>query len=267
MKYMNVRTAAKKWGVTERRITMLCRSGRVSDAIKEGNSWLLPINAVKPKDGRTSDAAMQKQMAKLRPLPIGVSDFKEAVSDFYYVDKTLMIKDFLDSRAKVTLFTRPRRFGKTLNMDMLRVFFERTDEDTSIYFQDKKIWACGEEYRNHQGKYPVIFLSFKDVKYATWELALDSIAQLLRGEYLHHAKILDSPSLNKYQKQDFEKIVSGSCNEVDLAFSLSKLSQMLDDYYGIAPIIIIDEYDTPIQNGFMNGYYNQVVSFMRNLFS
>lgn len=267
MEYMNVKTAAQVWGISERRITMLCRNGRIGDARKEGNSWLIPINAVKPADGRTSDAAMQEQTVKLRPLPIGVSDFKEAVTDFYYVDKTLLIKEFLDTRAKVTLFTRPRRFGKTLNMDMLRVFFEKTSEDTSVFFCDKKIWACGKDYRKHQGRYPVIFLSFKDVKYETWELAVNSIAQLLRNEYLRHLEILDSAVINKYEKQDFEKIVSGSPNEVDLAFSLSRLSQMLDKYYGTAPIIIIDEYDTPIQNGFMQGYYEQIISFMRNLFS
>ena len=267
MEYMNVKTAAQAWGISERRITMLCRNGRIAGAMKEGKSWLLPVNAVKPEDGRTSDAAIQEQTVKLRPLPIGVSDFREAVSDFYYVDKTLLIKDFLDTRAKVTLFTRPRRFGKTLNMDMLRVFFEKTDKDTSVYFRDKKIWGCGKDYRKHQGKYPVIFLTFKDVKYDTWELALNSIAQLLRNEYLRHSEILDGSAINKYEKQDFEKIASGSPNEVDLAFSLGKLSQMLDSYYGTAPVIIIDEYDTPIQNGFMKGYYNQIVSFMRNLFS
>lgn len=267
MEYMNVKTAAQAWGISERRITMLCRNGRIAGAMKEGKSWLLPVNAVKPEDGRTSDAAIQEQTVKLRPLPIGVSDFKEAVSEFYYVDKTLLIKDFLDTRAKVTLFTRPRRFGKTLNMDMLRVFFEKTDEDTSVYFRDKKIWGCGKDYRKHQGKYPVIFLTFKDVKYETWELALNSIAQLLRNEYLRHTEILDGSAINKYEKQDFEKIASGSPNEVDLAFSLGKLSQMLDSYYGTAPVIIIDEYDTPIQNGFMKGYYDQIVSFMRNLFS
>lgn len=125
MEYMNVKTAAQAWGISERRITMLCRNGRIAGAMKEGKSWLLPVNAVKPEDGRTSDAAIQEQTVKLRPLPIGVSDFREAVSDFYYVDKTLLIKDFLDTRAKVTLFTRPRRFGKTLNMDMLRVFLKR----------------------------------------------------------------------------------------------------------------------------------------------
>ena len=107
-----------------------------------------------------------------RPLPIGISDYRKASSEYYYVDKTLMIRDFLDERPQVSLFTRPRRFGKTLNMDMLRVFFEKTEEDTSVYFRDKKIWACGEMYRKYQGKYPVIFLTFKDVKFETWEETL-----------------------------------------------------------------------------------------------
>ena len=100
----------------------------------------------------------------LKSLPIGISDYKTAVEEYYYVDKTLMIRDFLDTRIKVSLFTRPRRFGKTLNMDMLRVFFEKSEEDTSAYFKDKLICKCGEQYTAYQGRYPVIFLTFKDVK-------------------------------------------------------------------------------------------------------
>ena len=106
-----------------------------------------------------------------------------AQSEYYYVDKTLLIKDFLDQKPLVSLFTRPRRFGKTLNMDMLRVFFERTDTDTSRYFTDKAIWKCEEEYRSHQGKYPVIFLTFKDVKFDTWEATIEKIRALLQEEY------------------------------------------------------------------------------------
>ena len=91
------------------------------------------------------------------PLPVGCSDFRRVCTQYCYVDKTLLIKDILDENIMVSLFTRPRRFGKTLNMDMLRVFFENTENDTSVYFMDKKIWKCGEKYRKHQGKYPVIF--------------------------------------------------------------------------------------------------------------
>ena len=100
-------------------------------------------------------------------MPVGISDYVRAQLEYYYVDKTLLIKEFLDRKPLVSLFTRPRRFGKTLNMDMLRVFFEISEEDTSKYFADKAIWKCGEQYRFHQGKYPVVFLTFKDVKFGT----------------------------------------------------------------------------------------------------
>lgn len=106
-----------------------------------------------------------------------------AQSEYYYVDKTMLIKEFLDRKPLVSLFARPRRFGKTLNMDMLRVFFEISEEDTSKYFVDKEIWKCGEEYRAHQGRYPVVFLTFKDVKFDSWEAILDKIRGLLQEEY------------------------------------------------------------------------------------
>ena len=123
-------------------------------------------------------------MTEKLPLPVGVSDYRLASEEYYYVDKTLMLKTFLDERPMVSLFTRPRRFGKTLNMDMLRTYFEKTDEDTSVYFKDKKIWECGERYRSYQGKYPVIFLTFKDVKFQTWKETIENIRHILQVVYL-----------------------------------------------------------------------------------
>ena len=123
MNYIDVKAAASKWGLSERRITALCRDGRIENARKENGVWLIPTEAAKPFDGRSNKtAAAMKNTPKL-PLPIGISDFKQLIAGYYYVDKTLMIKEFLDSRPKVTLFTRPRRFGKTLTMDMLKTFF------------------------------------------------------------------------------------------------------------------------------------------------
>lgn len=152
MSYMDVKTAADRWELTERRITTLCRDGRIAGAKKEAGLWLIPDDAEKPVDGRRNKfTRAMKATAKL-PLPIGVSDFKELVSGYYYVDKTLMLKEFIDFKPKVSLFTRPRRFGKTLAMDMLKTFFEVSDTDTSRYFKNKKIWSCGEEYRREQGK-------------------------------------------------------------------------------------------------------------------
>lgn len=104
-----------------------------------------------------------------------------------------MIRDFLDAIPKVSLFTRPLRFGKTLNMDKLRVFFEKTDEDTTVYFRNKMIWSCGERYRKHQGQYPVVFLSFKDVKFETWKETIENIAYILSNEYDRHKELAESP--------------------------------------------------------------------------
>ena len=112
-----------------------------------------------------------------------------------------MIKDFIDERPMVTLFTRPRRFGKTLNMDMLRTYFEKSDKDTSVYFQDKKIWACGQKYRDYQGKYPVIFLTFKDVKFDTWEETFAAIRDIFAKETRRHKELLTSEKCDEYWPQ------------------------------------------------------------------
>lgn len=115
-------------------------------------------------------------MSRKLPLPVGTTNYKKICEDSYYVDKTLLIKEILDEKVNVALFTRPRRFGKTLNMDMLRTFFEKTAEDTGRYFQDKKIWQQGEKYTSHQGQYPVIFLSLKDIKARKWQYAFDIVS-------------------------------------------------------------------------------------------
>jgi hypothetical protein len=190
-----------------------------------------------------------------------------AQSEYYYVDKTLLIKELLDRKAYVSLFTRPRRFGKTLNMDMLRVFFEISEEDTSRYFTDKAIWKSGAEYREHQGKYPVIFLSFKDVKFDSWEATFVKISELLQEEFGRHSELKDSGRLKDYEIDFFRKVLNGQASEVELSASLEKLSKMLKEHHSIAPIIIIDEYDTPIQEGYAKEFYDEIIGFMRNFFS
>ena len=273
--YMTTKEASEKWNITERRINVLCKEGRISGAYKEDKRWVIPINAVKPADKRLKGEpgisvpkkeAVVKSSKKL-PLPIGISDYRKASDEYYYVDKTLLIRDFIDERPLVSLFTRPRRFGKTLNMDMLRVFFERSEEDTSIYFRDKKIWACGKEYQKYQGKYPVIFVTFKDVKCEDWENAYDLIYKILRNEVERHSELLTSDKISPYEKQYIINILKGEANENDVALVFLNLSRMLHVHYEIAPIIIIDEYDTPIQQGHIRGYYDKVIDFMRTLFS
>ncbi len=265
-KTMSVKDAAKLWNISERRVSTLCNSGKIIGAKKQGRAWLIPIDAEKPADKRIKSGAYKKQnkQAKL-PLPIGVSDYKELVTKYYNVDKTLMIKDFLDSIPKVSLFTRPRRFGKTLNMDMLRVFFEKSDEDTSVYFKDKKIWDCGQKYRDYQGQYPVIFISFKDVKKESWESTLDRIAEIITVEYKRHSELAESDKIQ--DKGYYNNIVSEIADKNVFESSLYMLSKMLHEHHGTAPIIIIDEYDIPIQQGYTKGYYDQIILFMRNLFS
>ncbi len=211
--------------------------------------------------------AARKTIKGKKPLPIGISDYVRAQSEYYYVDKTLLIKEFLDQKPLVSLFTRPRRFGKTLNMDMLRVFFELSDEDTSIYFKDKAIWKCGEEYTKHQGKYPVIFLTFKDVKFHSWESTLDKIRGLLQAEFGRHLLLQESEKIAEYEKEYFKRIIDGSATEVDLTSALEHLSKMLSEHYGKAPVIIIDEYDIPIQEGYAKDFYGEIIGFMRNFFS
>ena len=199
IKMISVKEAARQWNITERRVAELCRSGRIEGTVRQGRSWQIPADASKPADKRIRSGSYRKnQRSSCLPLPIGVSDFRLAQAEYYYVDKTMLIKDFIDERPMVTLFTRPRRFGKTLNMDMLRTFFEKTEQDTSVYFQDKKIWACGQKYRSYQGKYPVIFLTFKDVKFNTWEETFSAVRDIFAKETQRHEELRTSDRCDEY---------------------------------------------------------------------
>ena len=265
---MTIKEAAAAWGITVRRVNELCKAGRIDGAYKDGKQWFIPDGTRKPLDKRTHTAeSVSLTVPVKKPLPIGVSDYRDACTNYYYVDKTMFIKELLDERPKVSLFTRPRRFGKTLNMDMLRTFFEKSAEDTSRYFWDKKIWFCGEFYRSQQGEYPVIFLSFKDVKYASWAETYLTLRKLIAQEFRRHAELESSPSLSEYEQKEYSLLATEAADEVDYQMSLRTLTLLLHKHHGTAPIIIIDEYDTPIQQGHMNGFYETIVGFMRNLFS
>lgn len=266
---ISVKEAAMRWELAERTVRGLCIGGKIPGAIKNGRSWLIPAGAEKPVENRikTGVYVRAKSRPKHLPLPVGVSDYRLASTEYYYIDKTMMLKDFIDERPMVTLFTRPRRFGKTLNMDMLRTFFEKTNEDTSKYFKDKKIWEQGEYYRSFQGKYPVIFITLKDVKHNSWDNTFANIGSIISSEYCRHSDLSKSPKLDKKQKDFYDKMVSEKFSAVDLERSLLYLSEMLKKHYGEGAVIIIDEYDTPIQSGHTNGFYDDVIAFMRNLLS
>lgn len=256
MEYLSCSDASKAIGFSVRRIQQMCKNGELPGAIKEGRKWLIPDETIH-----------MNHFAKNKSLPIGVSDFKLATTGYYYVDKTLMIRDFLDKKPMVSLFTRPRRFGKTLNMDMLRVFFEKTNEDTSVYFKDKQIWQCGDYYTKHQGQYPVIFLTFKDVKSMTWEETFQKIRRLISLEFIRHNELETSSVLTAYEKEQYHLLAGDSGDEVDCQMGLQLLSLLLHKHYGRECIIIIDEYDTPIQQGHTCNFYPEIVNFMRNFFS
>lgn len=256
MEYLSCSDASKAMGFSVRRIQQMCKNGELPGAIKEGRKWLIPDETIH-----------MNHFAKNKSLPIGVSDFKLATTGYYYVDKTLMIRDFLDKKPMVSLFTRPRRFGKTLNMDMLRVFFEKTNEDTSVYFKDKQIWQCGDYYTKHQGQYPVIFLTFKDVKSITWEETFQKIRRLISLEFIRHNELETSSVLTSYEKEQYHLLAGDSGDEVDCQMGLQLLSLLLHKHYGRECIIIIDEYDTPIQQGHTCNFYPEIVNFMRNFFS
>lgn len=256
MEYLSCSDASKAMGFSVRRIQQMCKNGELPGAIKEGRKWLIP-----------DETMHMNHFAKNKSLPIGVSDFKLATTGYYYVDKTLMIRDFLDKKPMVSLFTRPRRFGKTLNMDMLRVFFEKTNEDTSVYFKDKQIWQCGDYYTKHQGQYPVIFLTFKDVKSMTWEETFQKIRRLISLEFIRHNELETSSVLTAYEKEQYHLLAGDSGDEVDCQMGLQLLSLLLHKHYGRECIIIIDEYDTPIQQGHTCNFYPEIVNFMRNFFS
>lgn len=204
----------------------------------------------------------------MQKLPVGISDFRELIKgNYYFVDKSLFIKEIIDCSAKIVLLPRPRRFGKTLNMTMLRYFYEKTEVPNKELFEDLAIWEQGREYQELQGKFPVIFLTFKDIKELEWEAAYQKTARLLQDEFLRHKYLLDWEGLDKVEKVYFQNILNLTATKIDLENALKHLSFFLERYYNQKAVILIDEYDTPIQAAYVNKYYDQMISFMRNFLS
>ena len=208
-----------------------------------------------------------------KPLPIGIDNFEMLITrGYYFIDKTLLIKDLLDNKAAVNLFTRPRRFGKTLNISMLQYYLEdRRDEftgekiDNSYLFEGLNIKAEGEKYTKDMGKYPVINLSLKSAKQRSLDLAFQCIREEISNEFKRHKYIIESDVL-KAEKEHFMKIVN---NDKDMSLyitALKFLSNCLNKYHNEKVIILIDEYDVPLENAFFEGFYNEMISFIRSLF-
>jgi len=264
---IGVKAIANSWGISARRVGQLCNAGEIEGAIKVGGLWKIPADAPRPAVLRNKKRANRIQTTKLLPCPVGITSYKEVSSECYYVDKTLLIKDIIDDHNKVTLFTRPRRFGKTLTMDMVKTYFEKTDEDTSVYFSNRAIWKCSDSYKSYQGAYPVIFLSFKDIKYNSWENANIALQKLISQEFCRHDELANSPKLSANERQFYQQLATATADTVDYQMSLRTLAMLLNKHYDSRVVVIIDEYDTPIQQGYSNGYYDQIIAVMRNLLS
>lgn len=207
-------------------------------------------------------------------LPIGIDNFKEIIDGNYYlVDKTLLIKELIDQGNKVTLFPRPRRFGKTLNMRMIQCFFEfpisrsynQQAEPLEYLFRDKLIWA-DENVRKLQGKFPVIFISFKDVKQASWAASYEKIIEIIVSEYGCHRYLLESNVLSIEEKKDFHNILAKQASQSLYENSLKNLSIYLQRHYQAKVVVLVDEYDAPIHAAYLNKFYQDAVGFMRGLF-
>jgi hemerythrin superfamily protein len=225
---------------------------------------------------------------KKKKLPIGVSDFKDMVTgNYYYVDKTLLIKEIIDSGDKILLLPRPRRFGKTLNLSMVGYFynccpvawdpdanvqppFQAKESRSSLYtpaykhlFASLAISTAGREYLDKMGRHPVIFISFRSIKDMNWESCLDNIKKMIRKEYARHYYLLDSQKLLPYERNYFQKIMDLTGNKNDYSGSLENLLIFLSRYYNQRAVILIDEYDAPVHAGFTYGYYDEIINFMR----
>lgn len=208
-----------------------------------------------------------------KPVPIGYEDIKEIIDkDYYYVDKTAMLADFLSAHSKVTLFTRPRRFGKTLNQSMFRRFFE--DErnadggkiDNGYIFDSLGISNRGERFTRHQQQYPVISLSLKSGKQRTYETALGQLKKRISEEFTRHGYVLQSDRLNAEEKDLYRRLMNWESEDHLFLDALGFLSQCLEKCHGRKAIILIDEYDVPLENAWFAGFYDEMIGFIRSLF-
>ena len=213
-----------------------------------------------------------KSMKEYKPLPIGIDNFEKLITrDYYYIDKTLLIKDLLDNKADVNLFTRPRRFGKTLNMSMLQYFFEETEDgnntsDNAYLFKDLDIMNAGDIYTGHMGKYPVINLSLKSAKQPNFQLAYECLIDEISKEYKRHIYVLKDNHFLDDEKKQFMDIVNKQAKDSEYSKSLQFLSICLEKYHHKKTIILIDEYDVPLENAFFAGFYDRMIAFIRSFF-
>ena len=203
---------------------------------------------------------MNNHVKKL--LPIGISDFKEIIDEnCLYVDKTLFIQEVVEQSARVALILRPRRFGKTLNLSMLRYFFEKVDEDRSYLFKDLNIWK-NEKYRMLQGKFPVIFLTLKSIKFSSWNETYDAFRRIISEEFERHRYILENDTLTKQEKETYHEIIYRKDDTTLIGHSLFLLTKWLHRYYKQKVIVLLDEYGTQAHAAYVGKYYDTFIDFI-----
>ena len=220
----------------------------------------------KKRIGQQRNKISQKEAVMGRRTAIGIQNYGELIEkNYFYVDKTAFIKEWWERGDSVTLITRPRRFGKTLNMSTTEQFFSLKYAGRSDLFEGKKIWE-EEGFRELQGTYPVISLSFANIKEKTYEATRNKICQILIRLYAENSFLLTGDLLYKTEKEYFKRIAEGM-GDVDATLALHQLSDFLCRYYGKKVIILLDEYDTPMQEAYVHGYWEELVSFTRSLFN
>ena len=200
-------------------------------------------------------------------IGIGISDFKMLrVRDNYYIDKTMFIKDIIDNQSGVILITRPRRFGKTLNMSMLRYYFDCRQKDSRKLFEGLKIMSQDEKYTSKLGNYPVIYLTLKDMNGSTFDEALIQLKTELLELYIDHAYLLKSEKLLDIEKERFNNILNFRADKIEIQKALYLLTRLLYKEYERPAILLIDEYDVPIQSAYVEGYYEEAIKFLKTFY-
>lgn len=203
----------------------------------------------------------------MKGIGLGESDFKGLIiRDNYYIDKTLYIKDIIDNSSRVILVTRPRRFGKTLNMSMLKYYFDCTKKDNKDLFKGLKIMEQDEKYTSKLGYYPVIYITLKDVQDRNYENMLLNLKTAVLDMYQEHRYLLDSEKVYPEEKEKIKDILFGREDEVALKNSLKELSKYLNRHYDKPVMLFVDEYDVPLQNAYVEGFYDEAVKFFKTFY-
>ena len=200
-------------------------------------------------------------------IGIGESDFKILrIKKDYYIDKTKYIKDIIDNRSKVLLITRPRRFGKTLNMSMLRYYFDCTKKDNKELFEGLKIMKQDEKYTSKLGYYPCIYLTLKDAGLQSYELMIMQLRTLLMDIYYENRYLLEEAEMAPGERNTFNKILLAEANEIEIINGIKMLSKIMSTYYNKPVMLFLDEYDVPLQNAYVEGYYEECIKFFKTFY-